>query len=98
MDEDEAEDVARPFEGLVRRSHVLEAGSTVLVMERYDGDVEVGCVLIAVHEGRRHEVRVKTVAWGSAFGVEAIPLTLVVTGLAEGAAYAGASLVSPSSG
>ncbi|MFO0683616.1 MAG: hypothetical protein U0234_16275 [Sandaracinus sp.] len=95
MDEDDDE-VAKPFEGLIRRSHVIEPGSVVLVMERYDGDVEVGTVLVAVHERARIEVRVKTVAWGSAFGVEAIPLTLVVTGLADGVSYAGASLVSPS--
>lgn len=94
MDED-PEETTRPFEGVVRRSHVIEAGSVVLVMERYDGDVEVGMLLVATHEGARHEVRVRTVAWGSAFGVEAIPLTLVVTGLADGVSYAGASIASP---
>ena len=88
----EADPEPRRFEGTVRRSYAMEATSIVLVIDRYAGDIEVGDVLAVVHEGRTQRARVATVAWGSSFGADAVPLTLVVAGIDADADYAGASL------
>jgi hypothetical protein len=89
MDDDEP---SVPFEGLVRRSHPIEPGNTVLVLDRYAGDIEVGARLRVVHGGATSSAKVVTVAWGSSFGHEAVPLTLVVSGLASDTSFAGATL------
>jgi hypothetical protein len=83
-----------PFEGTVRRSHTLEPGSTVLILERYAGDIEVGNVITVLRAGTTATAKVVTVAWGSSFGYESPPLTLVVKGLEASESWAGAELKS----
>jgi hypothetical protein len=86
----------QPFTGTVRRSHPMEPGSMVLVLERYAGDVDVGDEVVVVRGGTETRVKVAQMAWGSSFGLEAPPLTLVVTGLDDTLGYAGVTLKSPS--
>ena len=93
MEEDET---PQPFEGTVRRSHVLEPGSTVLIFERYAGDVEVGNPVVVTLGETRATATIVTIAWGSSFGYEAPPLTLVVKGLEARESWAGAELRTPS--
>lgn len=85
-----------PFTGSVRRSHAMEPGSVVLVLERYAGDIEVGDTIVVVSSAGEMRAKVATLAWGSSFGHEAPPLTLVVKGLDGSADYAAASLVAAS--
>lgn len=85
---------ARPFEATVRPAYAIEPGHVVLILERYTGDVDVGDSIAVSHDGRAAEARVVNVAWGSTFGVEASPLTLVVAGLPRDGAFVGASLTS----
>jgi hypothetical protein len=89
-DDDDAPSV--PFTGTVRRSQSLEPGNAVLVMDRYDGDIEVGHVLVLTLGETTARVTVATIAWGSSFGYETTPLTLVVRGIDGKTSYAGATL------
>jgi hypothetical protein len=81
-----------PFEATVRRSKMIEPGRTVMVIERYEGEIDSGDALEVVLGEARTEASVITVAWGSGFGAEATPLTLVVSGLDGDVDYAGATL------
>src|SRR6185369_7841548 len=42
-----------PFEATVRRSHVMEPGSVVLVIDKYKGDIEVGYYVEVVQGGKK---------------------------------------------
>lgn len=92
MEIDDDEEPHVPFDGVVRRSHGMEPGSVVLVLERYTGDLEVGDEVVLAHEGKEVRVKVVTLAWGSSFRDESPPLTLVVAPLEPGDGYAGATL------
>lgn len=81
-----------PFEATVRRSKMIEPGRTVLVIERYTGEVDAGDEIEVVLGERATASKVITVAWGSGFGAEPTPLTLVVSDLDEAVSYAGATL------
>lgn len=81
-----------PFEGIVRRSHAMEPGSVVLVLERYVGDIDAGDFVTVVMGETRARVKVVTMAWGSSFGYESPPLTLVVSELDGSVSYVGAEL------
>jgi hypothetical protein len=81
-----------PFEGTVRRSHSMEPGSVVLVLERYVGDIDTGDFVTVTLGETSTRVQVATMAWGSSFGYESPPLTLVVTGLDGSVSYVGAQL------
>ena len=87
----------RPFEGTVRRAHSIEPGHVVLILERYAGDIDVGDSIAVSYEGAVTQVRVSNLAWGSAFGKEDPPLTLVVVGLPPDGKFAGAKLASVAS-
>ena len=83
-----------PFKATVRRAYSIEAKQVVLILERYEGDVEVGeWVEIAQRDGTRGAAKVASVAWGSAFHADDPPLTLVVSGLPSDAIDAGADVV-----
>jgi hypothetical protein len=83
-----------PFKATVRRAYSIEARQVVLILERYEGDTEVGdWVEVAQRDGTRAAARVASVAWGSAFHADSPPLTLVVTGLAGAAVDAGADVI-----
>ncbi len=71
---------------------MIEPGRTVLIIEQYEGEVEVGDAIEVVLEGVTTASKVITVAWGSGFGVEATPLTLVVSDLDGERSYAGATV------
>lgn len=71
---------------------MIEPDRTVLVIETYQGEVDVGDALDLTLGDARIACSVITVAWGSGFGAEATPLTLVVGGLDAGVSYAGATL------
>lgn len=81
-----------PFEGVVRRSHSVEPGSVVLVLERYAGDIDVGDFVVVTLGETKKRVKVATMAWGSSFGYESPPLTLVVSDLDESVSWVGAEL------
>jgi len=93
MSDDDSDDEPRvPFAGTVRRSRAMEPGSVVLVLERYSGDISAGDAIVVARGEGEERAKVVTFAWGSSFGLEAPPLTLVVSGLDDAASYAGAEL------
>ena len=73
---------AMQFKATVRRAYSVE-GKQVLILDRYEGDVDVGEWVEAVRpDGARARAKIASVAWGSAFRAEDPPLTLVVDGFA----------------
>jgi hypothetical protein len=69
------------FKARVRRAYSIEK-QQVLILERYEGDVEVGeWVAVDRPDGTRAIARIASLAWGSAFRADDPPLTLVVEGL-----------------
>lgn len=87
-----ADEAHVPFEGVVRRSHAMEPGSVVLVLERYTGDIDAGDFVVVTLAETSARVKVATMAWGSSMGYESPPLTLVVGGLDGSVSYVGAQL------
>jgi len=81
-----------PFEATVRRSKMIEPDRTVLVIERYTGEVDAEDEVEVFLGESKTMSQVVTVAWGSGFGAEPTPLTLVVSGLDETVSYASATL------
>jgi len=71
---------------------MIEPDRTVLVIERYTGEVDAEDEVEVFLGESKTMSQVVTVAWGSGFGAEPTPLTLVVSGLDETVSYASATL------
>jgi hypothetical protein len=84
--------VAQGFAATIERSYLLD-GKCVLVLDRYEGDVDRDDWLeVELPSGAFSRVRVVAVAWGSAFHALDAPLSLTVVGLAGGKPASGASI------
>lgn len=84
---------AAQFKATVRRAYSVE-GKQVLILDRYEGDVDVGEWVEAVRpDGERVKAKIASVAWGSAFRADDPPLTLVVDGFGGYEPGGGAEIV-----
>lgn len=83
----------RPFRATLRQTYAL-ADRQLLILEQYEGDVGPGDTLVLTVGETSVDVRVRDLAWGSAFKADEPPLTLIIDPIEGEQPEGGASLAS----